>query len=395
MRPYSRVYVTVNLDAVVHNMEAMKRNIHPDTGMLGVVKVDGYGHGAVPIAETIDSYVCGYGVATIDEAIILRKHGIVKPILILGVTHESRYKDLIAYEIRPAMFQFDKVKVLSDLAVSMGKAAKIHLALDTGMSRIGMKPDEASADEVRKMSLLPAIDIEGMFTHFARADETGKETMNHQLQSYLDFVKMLEQREVDIPVKHCSNSAGIVDSPDANLDVVRAGISIYGLYPSEEVNKEAVPLEPVMEWKSFITYIKTIQPGTEVSYGGTFVADKEMTIATIPVGYGDGYPRNLSGKGSVLIHGQRARILGRVCMDQMMVDVTELKDVLEDDEVTLMGRDGNEEIQVEEIASLCHGFHYEILCDIGKRVPRVYLKDGKVIGTKDYFNDAYPGFGYI
>lgn len=392
MRPYSRVYATVNLDAVIHNMEAMKQNISPDTGIIGVVKADGYGHGAVPVAKAIDAYVCGYAVATIEEAVQLRNHGIVKPILILGVTHESRFEEAVRNEIRLAVFRLQEVKKLSDTAISMGRAAKIHLAVDTGMSRIGMVPNEVSADMVKEMSLLPAIDLEGMFTHFAKADETDKGSAKQQLKAYLDFVELLEKRGVEIPVKHCSNSAGIVDLKDANLDVVRAGISIYGLYPSDEVNQSAIALKPVMELKSCITYIKTIARGTAVSYGGTYIAANDTVVATVPVGYGDGYPRNQSGKGSVLIHGKRAPILGRVCMDQLMVDVTDIPEAKEDDEVTLIGRDGNECISVEEIARIGGGFHYEIICDIGKRIPRVYQKDGSIIGTKDYFQDHYEEF---
>lgn len=395
MRLYNRVYATVDLDAVVHNMEVMRNNINPETGIIGVVKADGYGHGAVPVAEAIDPYVCGFAVATAEEALNLRRHGVVKPILILGLTHESGYEKLIEYDIRPTMFRLEKAEQLSETAVRMKRTARIHLAVDTGMSRIGMTPDESSADAVKRMSLLPAIEIEGLFTHFAKADEKDKTAADLQLKRYLDFVKMLEKRGVEIPVKHCSNSAGIVDLRRANLDVVRAGISIYGLYPSDEVEKEAVALWPVMEWKSCITCTKTITPGTPVSYGGTFVADREMRIATISVGYGDGYPRNQSGRGSVLIHGKRAGILGRVCMDQMMVDVTGIPEAREDDEVTLMGRDGQEQITAEEIAAAGGGFHYEILCNVGKRVPRVYLRNGTVVGTKDYFEDSYQGFGYF
>lgn len=389
MRPYTRVYATVNLDAVEYNMKSMRANLSQDTEMIGVVKADGYGHGAVPAAKAMDAYVCGYGVATIEEAIQLRRHGIVKPILILGVTHESRYMDLVEYGIRPAMFTWEQVKKLSDTAVSMGRTARLHLALDTGMSRIGMKPDEEHADLVKRMNTLPAIVLEGMFTHFARADEADKTSALNQLALFNNFVNMLDSRGVDIPVKHCSNSAGIIDMKAAGMNVVRAGISIYGVYPSGEVKADNVPLMPVMELKSSVTYIKTIPAGTAVSYGGTFVSDQEMVIATIPVGYGDGYPRNQSGCGSVLIGGKRAGILGRVCMDQLMVDVTHIANVREDDEVTLIGKDGGESITVEEMAGLGGGFRYEILCNIGKRVPRVYLKSGSIVGKKDYFNDMY------
>lgn len=392
MKTYTRVYAPIDLDAVAFNMESMKKNIAPGTGMVGVVKTDGYGHGAVPVAETIDPFVEMYAVATIDEALILRRHGIEKPVLILGVTHRSRYEDLINYQIRPAIFTMEQAAPLSALAQQMGVKAKIHLALDTGMSRIGMRADEAGADLAAEISALPGIGIEGMFTHFAKADEADKKSANDQLERYLRFVELLHERGVKIPVKHCSNSAGIIDMPRANLDLVRAGISIYGMYPSDEVEKEKVPLRPVMGLKSFVTYVKDLEAGREVSYGGTFRAERDMKVATIPVGYGDGYPRNLSGKGYVLIRGKKAPILGRVCMDQFMVDVTDIPDVDVDTEVTLIGKDGGEEITVEELAALSGGFHYEIVCDLGKRVPRVYYRSGKVVGTKDYFDDVYRDF---
>lgn len=393
MKTYTRVYAPIDLDAVVYNMESMKKNISLDTGMIGVVKTDGYGHGAVPVAQAVDPYVAGYAVATIDEALNLRRHGVVKPVLILGVTHVSRYEELLEHDIRPAVFTMEQAKPLSDLAVRAGRTANIHLALDTGMSRIGMTPDEQGADLAAGIAGLPGIRAEGLFTHFARADETDKKEAQAQLSRYLYFVELLKERGVDIPVKHCSNSAGIIDLPSANLDLVRAGISIYGLYPSDEVDKNRVPLKPAMGLKSFVTYVKTLEPGQAVSYGGTFVAERSMRVATIPVGYGDGYPRNLSGKGHVLIHGERAAILGRVCMDQFMVDVTDIPDVDVDTEVTLIGTDGRDQIRVEELSDLCGRFHYELVCDIGKRVPRVYIRHGEVVGTKDYFDDPYPGFG--
>lgn len=392
MIPYTRVYAVVNLNAVEKNMKAMTVNLTEGTGIIGVVKTDGYGHGAVPVAKTIDPYVKGYAVATVEEALILKRHGITKPILILGVTHESHNRQLIEHRLRPTVFQRKQALALSRTAVEMGETVSIHLALDTGMSRIGMKPCTESADLAAEMARMPGIRVEGLFTHFARADETDKTSARQQMREYLDFVKMLKERGVRIPVRHISNSAGIIDMPEANCDLVRAGISIYGLYPSDEVDKDRVVLRPALELKSRITYIKTIKAGTRVSYGGTFEADRTMTVATVPIGYGDGYPRSLSGKGRVLIHGKSAPILGRVCMDQMMVDVTDIREAAEDDEVTLIGRDGAEEITVEEMARLGGGFHYEILCDIGKRVPRVYIRDGKVIGKKDYFDDVYRDF---
>lgn len=396
MIPYTRVFATVNLDAVVSNMKSMKESLPASTAIMGVVKADGYGHGSVPVAKAIAPYVEGYAVATIDEAILLRRHGIGKMIMILGITHESYYEDLLLYDIHPTVFRLEEAEKLSETAVKRGRQASVHLALDTGMNRIGMSPTQESADLVYTMSCLPGIRLEGLFTHFARADELDKTAYEAQFQAYEAFSHKLLSRGITIPIRHCSNSAGIVEGLASNeLDMVRAGISIYGLYPSGEVSRERVKLLPAMELKSFISCIKTIEPGAAVSYGGTFVAKNTMKVATIPIGYGDGYPRGLSNKGSVLIHGQRARILGRVCMDQFMVDVTDIPEAEENDQVTLIGKDLRERITVEELADLSEGFHYEILCGIGKRVPRVYLRHGSVVGTKDYFNDAYQDFGYM
>jgi len=381
--PYQRVYATVDLDAIIFNMKSMKANLTQKTGIMGVVKADGYGHGAVPVARAIEPYVEFYGVATAEEAIQLKEHGITKPVLILGVVHDSYWNDLLAREVRIPVFTQKQAEALSEKAVSMGKQAYVHLVLDTGMSRIGMTPDLKSGELALKISRLPGIFVEGLFTHFARADEEDKESVLKQIRVYEQFVKMLERQGLFIPVKHISNSAGIIDLPQANQDMVRAGISIYGLYPSGQVRKDKVILKPAMELKSFVTYVKTIEAGTAVSYGGTFVASEPMTIATISIGYGDGYPRNLSGKGRVLIHGMSAPILGRVCMDQLMADVTKIPKVREWDVVTLIGRDGKEWISVEEVAETCGGFHYEIVCGIGKRVPRVYVKDRRVIETKN------------
>ena len=316
---------------------------------------------------------------------LLRRNGITKMILILGVTHPSRYQDLIEEDIRPAIFTMEQAKPLSDLAVSMGKKAKIHFALDTGMRRIGMEADEAGADLAAAIAALPGIEAEGMFTHFSRADEGEKASSMAQLNRYLHFTELLKERGVEIPMKHCANSAGIIDLPEANLNYVRAGITIYGMYPSEEVKKDLVPLKPALGLKSFVTYVKEIGPGEEISYGGTYVTEHTMRVATIPVGYGDGYPRSLSNCGYVLICGKRAPILGRVCMDQFMVDVTDIPGVGVDTPVTLIGKDGNEEITMERLAELCGGFHYEMVCDIGKRVPRVYYRGGRVVGTMDCF----------
>lgn len=391
--PYTRVYATVDLDAVVYNMERMKANLAEGTGLMAVVKTDGYGHGAAPVAWAVDPYVEMYGVASAEEALNLKRHGITKPILILGPVHDSHYRKLIEEEVRIPVFTWEQAEGLSGQAVSVGKDAYIHLVTDTGMSRIGMRPDEKSAGLAVRISRLPGIFTEGLFTHFARADEEDKTSAYRQIERYKRFAEMLEERGLSVPVKHISNSAGIIDLPGLSAGgLVRAGISMYGLYPSGQVKKEHISLKPAMELKSFITYIKEIGPGDEVSYGGTFVAKEFMKAATISIGYGDGYPRNQSGKGRVLIRGKSAPILGRVCMDQMIVDVSHIPEAEVWDTVTLMGTDGEQHISVEELAETGGGFHYEIVCDIGKRVPRVYIKDGKIAGTKDYFQDVYEDF---
>jgi len=390
---YTRVYALIHLDAVIANIQAMQKSLPPGTGVMGAVKADGYGHGAVPVALAIEAYVRGYLVAMVEEAKILRRHGIRKPILILGVTHQSRYPELLADDIMPTLFTMEQARPLAELAAARHQKARVHLAVDTGMNRIGMPADEAGAELAAAIARLPGIEVEGAFTHFARADENDKTWTKKQLAAFQRFIGLLTDRGVSIPYKHCANSAGMIDLPGSHLDLVRPGIAIYGLYPSDEVKQHNVRLEPVMELKSRVTYVKTIPAGSQVSYGGTFCAPKTMRIATIPVGYADGYPRNLSNTGYVLIHGQKAPILGRICMDQFMVDVSDILAAAVDDPVTLIGTDGTEQIRVEDLAALSGGFHYEIVCNIGKRVPRIFLNHGGVVGSKDYFDDIYHGFG--
>lgn len=384
-----RAYAKIYLGRIEDNMEVIQKRLSPGTQMIGVVKADGYGHGAVAVAKIIDRFVVGYGVATMDEALQLRRHGIKKAVLVLGPVARTRYGELFHYHIRPCVFRYEEAKELSAFAALYKEEVRIHIAVDTGMSRIGLTPDRESAEMVRKIAALPGVGIEGMFTHFARADETDKTSAREQLKRFDEFAAMVKELGVTIPLCHCANSAGITDLPDSHLDAVRAGIMIYGLYPSDEVDRAAVPMEPAMEWKSTVTYIKGIAPGTPVSYGGTFVADQPMRIATVAVGYADGYPRSLSGSGSVLICGRRARILGRICMDQMMVDVTDIPEASEGSEVTLIGRDGGEEITMEEVAGLSGRFHYEIPCLISKRVPRVYVYRGREMGLLTHHDGCY------
>ena len=379
MEKNNRVKAVISLDAVEQNFREMRKNIAEDTKMIAVVKADAYGHGAVPIAHLIENhdYIWGFAAATAEEAVHLRQAGITKPILILGIVFDEYFPELVQYDIRPAVCEYDEAKKLSDEAVLQNKTVHIHIALDTGMTRIGYADIPESVEEIKKIAELPNLEIEGMFTHFARADEYDRSPAMLQLARYPDFSNRVEEAGVDIPLHHCSNSAGIIRVPEANLSIVRAGITIYGIYPSSEVERDIVKLAPVMELKSHITYVKDVPAGAAISYGGTYVADKKRRVATIPVGYADGYPRQLSNKGWVLIHGKKAPILGRVCMDQFMADVTEIDNVKKGDEVTLLGRDGDEFISIEEMGDLCGRFSYEFACDISPRVPRVYIKDGK------------------
>ncbi len=387
---YDRVRADIDLDAVVFNMEQMHENLNEETRMMGVIKTDAYGHGAVQIGRELEKlpYVFGMAVATAEEALILRKCGIEKPVLILGYTFPYAYEELIKNEVRMTVFRKDMVKEIDECAKKAGKKALVHIKVDTAMSRIGVKPDENGISFIRECLSMEHIAVEGIFTHFAKADERDKGAVLSQLAAFKEFLELSDKETgYDFPIRHCSNSAGIVGLREANMDMVRAGITLYGLWPSEEVSRDVISLKPVLSLKSHIVYVKNISKGTPVSYGGTFIAGEDMRIATIPAGYGDGYPRGLSNKGSVLIRGKRAAVLGRVCMDQFMVDVTKIPDAKEGDEVILIGRDGEDAITMEELGDLSGRFNYELACDLGKRIPRVFYRHGKVIDTKDYFED--------
>ena len=374
MKNNSRICAYIDLNAMLHNVKNMHDKIKEGTKILAVIKTDGYGHGAVCIAKELESveYVYGYAVATVEEGVELRDNGMLKPILVLGYVFPENYEVAIENELILTVFTKEAADSLSMVAHKSGKECKIHIAIDTGMGRIGYAVSEESADEIAYISKLSGLCIEGCFTHFAKADEYDKNPTYEQINLYNQMISMIESRGVNIPIKHCSNSAGIIEIAEANMDMVRAGISLYGLWPSEEVNKEMITLAPVMSLISHVAHVKTINKGQAVSYGGTYVADKERIIATIPVGYGDGYPRGLSNKGKVLIRGQYAPICGRVCMDQFMVDVTDIKEIKVGDRVTLVGADGEEKITVEELSELSGRFNYEFVCDINKRVPRIY-----------------------
>lgn len=390
LESYQRVWAEVDLDAIWENMVHMKENIAEKTKILAVIKTDGYGHGGVPIAKMLEQldFMFGYAAATYEEAHVLREAGVKKPILILGYTFPYCYEELIREEIRPAVYRRDTVEELVAAAAKVGQKAKVHIKVDTGMGRIGITPDEEGLEFVRFLMGHPELEVEGIFTHFAKSDEADKTSANHQLELFQNFIDRIQtELGLTIPVKHCSNSAAILEMPQANMDMVRAGITTYGLYPSEEVSKDIVPLRAAMSLYSHIVYCKTIHAGQSVSYGGLFTAQKDTRVATIPVGYGDGYPRSLSGKGYVLIRGKKAPILGRVCMDQFMVDISEIPGVMEGDKVTLLGVDGTERITAEELGELSGRFNYEFVCDLGKRIPRVYRQHGEITEVRDYFEN--------
>lgn len=392
MFEYERVYAEIDLDAIGENVLAMKQHISDSTKIMAVIKTDGYGHGAIPIAGELEKEdsVYGYAVATAEEALDLRKNRMKKPILILGYTFPEQYEELIENHISMALFREDSLAEIARAAEKIGQKALVHIKVDTGMGRIGVMPDDKGLSFAGKILEEDWLCLEGIFTHFAKADETDKAFTYGQMEKFMGFVSKIEETYgYKIPLKHMSNSAGIIDIKKANLDVVRAGIILYGLWPSDEVLKEEICLKPALSLYSTIVYIKEVPKGTPISYGGTFVTDKTMKIATIPVGYGDGYPRSLSGKGYVLINGKKAPILGRVCMDQFMVDVTHIEDVKLNDKVTLIGKSGGETITVEELGALADKFNYEFVCGLSKRIPRIFVKDKKAIGTENYFEGVF------
>ena len=391
MEQYSRVCAHINLDAVLHNLKAMREHISADTKIMAVIKADAYGHGAVPIAWEMEElpYVYGYGVASVEEAMQLRNANIRKPILVLGYTFPYSYPTLINQEITPTVFRSDVLHQLDEMAGKMNVKAPIHIKVDTGMTRIGIRPDAEGVAFVKEALACENLIVEGIFTHFSKADEADKDFAKGQHERFLAFVDACEkENNFKFDFVHCSNSAGIIDMPQANEDLVRAGIILYGMWPSDEVNKNAIELEPVLSLKSHIVYVKEVEAGVPVSYNGTYITDRTTRIATIPVGYADGYPRNLSNTGTVLIAGKRAPIIGRVCMDQFMVDVTHIPECKEGDEVTLIGRDGEECITMEELGDISGRFNYEFACEIGKRTPRVFFRHGKAFCAKDYYDDV-------
>ena len=377
----------IDLDAIRHNIQA----VHERAGVpvMAIIKADAYGHGAVEIARHIDGDCAFFGVSSILEALELRQAGIEKPILILGYTPVAAFPEAIRQGIRPAIFRYEDAQALSQAATALGMTAKFHIAVDTGMSRIGFQVTPEEADICVKIAALPNVEAEGLFSHLATADCADLTRARHQAALFDQFDEMLRSRGVTIQLRHLDNSAGVMNF-HCKYELVRSGIVTYGMYPSTEVDPSVLDLRPALRWESRITHLKTLEPGREIGYGGTYTTTRPTRVATVPVGYADGYRRNLSGRFYVLIRGKKAPILGRICMDQMMVDVTEIPDAALNDTVVLVGKSGSLNISVEEIAAQGDSFNYEFVCGISRRVPRVYLLGGEVFHSVLYLLDKQP-----
>lgn len=373
--------VQIDLDAISDNLDAIRAKV--GVPVMVVVKADAYGHGAIQIARLVQDRCAFFGVSSMLEAMELRKAGLTNPILILGHTPVSAYETAISENIRPSIFRYDDAVALSEAARRLGKRAAFHFAIDTGMSRIGFQITPEDADLCAKIAALPGLFPEGLFSHFATADAADLSRSREQARLFDRFDAMLRERGVEIPIRHLNNSAGLMNF-DTHYDMVRSGIVTYGMYPSAEVSPERLALKPALQFLSHVTFVKTLPPGREISYGGTYVTTRDTVVATIPVGYADGYRRSLSGIFHVLIRGKRAPILGRVCMDQMMVDVTDIPGVVPGDRVTLVGTDGDETITMEQIAAAAGSFSYEFVCGISRRVPRIYVSGGQIVHSVHY-----------
>ena len=378
--------VVVDMDALASNMDAIREKA--GVPVMAVVKADAYGHGAVQVARLLQDKCAFFCVSSILEAMELRQAGLTKPILLLGYTPAEAYPTAIREGIRPTIYRMEDALALSQAAQAAQLPARFHFAVDTGMSRIGFQVTERDADICAEIAGLPGLYAEGLFSHFATADCADLTRAKQQAERFAAFDEMLQKRGVNIPIRHLNNSAGLMNFKTP-YEMARSGIITYGMYPSDEVDQSLLSLRPALQWLSRVSHVKTLPAGREISYGGTYVTGADTVVATIPVGYADGYRRNLSGRFHVLIRGQKAPILGRICMDQMMVDVTAIPGVTVGDQVTLIGTDGDSTITVEEISAQADSFNYEFVCGISRRVPRLYMKDGHMDHAVHYLLDTY------
>ena len=382
---FDSTYVRIDLDVIARNFDAVRQKA--GVSVMAIIKADAYGHGAVQVGRWLQDKCRFFGVSSISEALELRRAGLRNPILILGHTPVEAYPTAIQNGIRPAIFHYEDAVALSEAAQHLNLRVPFHFAIDTGMSRIGFQITEADADLCAKIAKLPNLVPEGLFSHFATADCADLTRAGKQAELYDRFDAMLKARGVKVLIRHLDNSAGTMNF-SSHYEMVRSGIVTYGMYPSDEVDTNLLPLSPALEFISRVSHIKAIPAGREIGYGGTYTTTRPTVVATIPVGYADGYRRSLSNHFHVLIRGQKAPILGRICMDQMMVDVTDIPGAALGDKVTLIGRDGDAVITMEEIAEAAGSFNYEFACGISRRVPRIYVSGGEEIHSVHYLLDA-------
>ncbi len=391
-----RAWADIDLDALINNISEIRRHVGEHTQIMGIVKADGYGHGYLEVAKTlIANGADALGVAFMDEAIQIRKCGIDTPILILGYTHPDYAEELIEKDIMPNCYTRDMAEAMSRAGQKLGKTGKIHIKIDTGMGRVGYRYSEdeelnrATVEEIIEISKLPNLEIDGLFTHFAVADDDDDEYTKMQYRRFSELCDRVKAAGVKVNLRHCCNSAGLMRFPEFHMDMVRPGIILYGLMPSDFVDKSILNLKPAMALKAKITNIKTVEKGTSVSYGRKYQSESpETKIATVSIGYADGYSRILSGKAEIIAGGKKCRQIGNICMDQCMIDVTNVNNINIGDEAILFGKSSDGvEIPIEDIADIMGTINYEILCVVGKRVPRVYLKDGKIADVHNYLLD--------
>ncbi len=383
------VWAQIDLDAAAHNMRQIRKHVGPDVKIAAVVKANAYGHGSVELAKTFaENGADCFAVSSLDEAVELRRYAhIDKEIFILGHTDARRTEELLTYDIEPAVFNLKNAEFFSQEAQRLGKTLRVHIAVDTGMSRVGFQVNEFSVSEIKTIAALPNIEIRGLFTHFAVSDMKDKTFTRQQYGHFRWMCKRMEEEDIHIALRHCCNSAAVLELPEYYCDMVRPGIIMYGCEPSPEIDITPYDLRPVMSLRCCIAHVKLIDAGATVSYGRHYTAPSRRKIATLPVGYADGYSRILSGKVDVLYHGHRVPQVGAICMDQCMIDVSGEANVHAGDEVVLFGRQGDSFIPIEEIAAACGTINYEIMCNISRRVPRVYMKNGKVVGREEYLFD--------
>ena len=382
---FDSTHVRIDLDIIAANFRAVREKA--GVPVMAVVKADAYGHGAVQVARLLQEQCAFFGVSSMLEAMELRQAGLTAPILILGRMPVAALEHAVREDVRPTIFHYEDALALSREAARQGKTAKFHFAVDTGMGRIGFQPTREAAEECAAIVRLPDIEAEGIFSHFATADCADLTGARLQAEKFDGFCGLLEELGVNVPIRHLDNSAGLMNFPN-HYQLVRSGIVTYGMYPSSEVEPGLLPLKPALQWLSRVTHVKTLPAGRPISYGGTYVTSRPTVVATVPVGYADGYRRSLSGKFYVLIRGKKAPILGRICMDQMMVDVTDIPGVSLDDRVTLVGTDGEETITMEAIAAAADSFNYEFVCGISRRVPRIYCRSGREVRSVHYLLDT-------